>query len=124
MSSYDAYVLTESARVRLLQAFAPKFPDVIAHHVTQTYGRPELDEDQYGTSHVITVRGYVCDESLEAVVVSVDGVRQRPDGKLYHITLSLDRSKGRKPVESNQLIAAGPIQETPRVQLMSVFQRC
>jgi len=52
----------------------------------------------------IKVVGYVDDgEGLEALVVSVNGSTERPDGKIYHITWSLN--EGRKPVESNDLLA-------------------
>jgi len=40
-------------------------------------------------------------------MVEINGERKRPDGKLYHITLSLDRAKKKKPVHSNDLVAKG-----------------
>lgn len=100
--AYTAFVLSQRARAELLASFPTKFPDVICHHVTERFGVPQghpvpMDAD-------ITVIGYAHDASLEALVVEVNGVRKRKDGKVYHITLSLDRSQGRKPVESNALI--------------------
>jgi hypothetical protein len=100
---YSAYVLTDESRSRLLQAFPPKFPNVIAHHVTEYFGLPA--NSQPPKPATVRVFGYACDESLEALVVSVDGDTTRPDGKLYHITLSLDRLAGRRPVDSNTLLA-------------------
>ena len=42
---------------------------------------------------------------VQAHVVRIGGTTKRPDGSTYHITWSLDRSRGRKPVESNDVIA-------------------
>jgi hypothetical protein len=103
--AYTAFVLSQRARAELLSKFPTKFPDVICHHVTERFGVPQghpapADAD-------ITVVGYAHDASLEALVVEVNGDRGRKDGKVYHITLSLDRSQGRKPVESNALIDMG-----------------
>ncbi len=39
------------------------------------------------------------------MVVTVNGAADRPDGSTYHITWSLDRARGREPVESNEVIA-------------------
>jgi hypothetical protein len=38
------------------------------------------------------------------MVVAIDGNTDRPDGSTYHITWSLDRAKGRQPIESNDVI--------------------
>lgn len=103
--AYTAFVLSQRARAEVLSNFPPKFKDVICHHVTDRFG---VAQDFPAPSNAkVTVVGYACDDSLEAVVVEVDGDRKRKDGKVYHITLSLDKSQGRKPVESNSVIALG-----------------
>jgi hypothetical protein len=107
--SYTAHVLTKSARSKILAKFPPKFPDSIAHHITVKFGVDE-SEPIPSPAKSVKVVGYVCDDSLEALVVEVNGKALRPDGKHYHITLSLDRSKGRKPVQSNGLIQNGAVQ--------------
>jgi hypothetical protein len=101
--AYTAYLISEPSRALILQRFAPKFGDVICHHVTVRFGVPK-DEKPPPPARLCIV-GYVCDASLEALVVSVDGATTRPDGMTYHITLSLDRTQGRKPADSNALIA-------------------
>lgn len=109
--SYYAYTLTDQVRNTLLQQFQPKFPDIVAHHVTVWFGGnppPEIVE-QIDKQQLIRVVGYVADDSLEALVVEVDRNAIRPDGKRYHITWSLDRKLGRKPVDSNNLIALNQI---------------
>ena len=42
------------------------------------------------------------DESLECLVVELDGTTDRPDGSTYHITWSL--GPGRRAIESNDLL--------------------
>lgn len=103
--AYTAYVLTDASRTALLEKFPPKFPDVIAHHVTIDFGVPE-DTAAPEAARIEAV-GYAADESLEAIVVSVNGETKRPDGNVYHVTLSLDRSQKRKPADSKQLVAKG-----------------
>lgn len=110
-SMYTAYTLTEPSRTKLLQAMPPKFPDVIAHHATVQFGVPKTAEVPAPAK--LQVVGYASDESLEAAVVSVDGSTKRPDGSTYHITISLDRSLGRKPVQSNDVVKAGWTSVTP-----------
>src|SRR3546814_9902597 len=54
-------------------------------------------------------------EGLQALIVSIDGSTDRPDGSTYHITWSLDRSRGRKAVQSNDVIAERGRSEERRV---------
>ena len=61
----------------------------------------------------IKVVGYASDDSLEAVVVSINGKTQRADGSIFHITLSYQPN--RKPVQSNGLITNGWIPVKPFV---------
>lgn len=100
---YTAYKLTDMARAHLLSVFTPENPNVICHHITEKFG-VAADHPAPAPAKVVVV-GIAFDNSLECLVVEVNGQRHRPDGKSYHITLSLDRSKGRKPVESNEVIA-------------------
>ena len=101
--SYSAYVLSEAGRASLLKAFSPKHPEVIAHHVTyafpDTSPPPELS--------AVRVVGHASNDKIECVVVEVDGRVERPKGGLFHITLSLNRALGAKPVHSNNLIKEG-----------------
>jgi GNAT superfamily N-acetyltransferase/RNA:NAD 2'-phosphotransferase (TPT1/KptA family) len=119
-SSYTAYVLTDASRELLLKNFPPKFPDVIAHHVTFQFGvSKDAPEPPPAT---LVVEGYASDESLEALIVSVDGKTERPDGSTYHITLSLDRSQGRTPKDSNAVIKANgwhPVEHPFAIQVVA-----
>ena len=120
---YEALALTPESRAKLLQRFKPRFLDVIAHHVTYRFGVPESAKQPPGIGGgptPIEVVGYACDDRIEAVLVKVNGTSKRPDGKLFHITLSLDRSKGAKPVMSNDLLAAG-YTKVPPLTITGIF---
>lgn len=103
--SYEAFVLDGKSRDRLIKAFPPKYPDVLAHHITEKFGVPKPTEPvrHYGVD--VKVIGYADDGvGCEALVVEVNGKSTRKDGKVYHVTLSIDRAAGRKPVDSNTVI--------------------
>lgn len=103
---YTAYVLDAKSRRELSKHFPPKYPETVGHHVTMKFGvSKDAPKPRPAKLEVV---GYVDDgEGLEALVVAVNGKVNRPDGSLYHITWSLDRSLGRKPVHSNALVQAG-----------------
>jgi hypothetical protein len=101
---YTCYQLTKHAREKLLSRFRPQYPDVIADHITYRVGVAAGSRLPPATKDIWAI-GYVNDGSLEALVVLVNGTMIRPDGKYFHITWSLDRSSGRKPVHSNEAIA-------------------
>lgn len=101
---YQCYALTAGSRERLLEAYRPKFAKVTADHVTHNFGVP-ASEELPPEPRWIEVVGYACDDSLECVIVEVDGKLQRPDGGTYHITIS--REPHRQARESNDLIAGG-----------------
>ena len=99
--SYSAWVITESDRTRLLNAIPTVFPDVIAHHVTLKHPSktppPAAD---------IWIMGQIIDPTgVQVLIVMVEtqgalGTIRRPDEQVYHITWSIDRSAGKKPVSS------------------------
>ena len=95
--------LDDRERVSLLARFAPLFPDVVADHVTLRTGtdhRTGLPRETRGE-----IVGEVDDGAgVQALVVSIAGTTKRADGSTYHITWSLDRARGRRPVESNDVI--------------------
>jgi hypothetical protein len=96
--------LDRGDRAKLLERFAPEWPDVIADHVTlEANVRKDAVLPPQRRAEVV---GSVSDgEGLQALVVAIDGSTDRPDGSTYHITWSLDRRRGRKAVESNTVIA-------------------
>ena len=96
--------LHEADRERLLSRFAPRFPDVIGDHVTLRTGTDHITPLPRETSGEVV--GEIDDGAgVQALVVRIAGTTERGDGSTYHITWSLDRARGRQPVESNDVIA-------------------
>ena len=100
--SVIGWKLDREQRSALLGRFVPAYPDAVADHVTLEVGaeakplpRP-VDASIVGLSD--DGRG------VQAMVVTVDGTTDSPDGSTYHITWSL--SPGRKARESNDVIRA------------------
>lgn len=96
--------LDRRQRIDLLEQFPPAWPDVIADHVTlRARADPEAPLPPPVNAAIV---GSVDDGAgLQAMVVTIDGTTDRPDGSTYHITWSLDCARGRQPVESNMVIA-------------------
>ena len=93
--------LPKGERDRLLERFPPKYANVIADHVTLRVGAtPDTPLPRKAPAQVV---GRTDDgESLEALVVELDGTTHRPDGSTYHVTWSL--GPGRQARESNDVL--------------------
>lgn len=90
--------LDRSEREQLLRDHPPKYEQVVADHVTLKPGSPDLPGDVRAA-----IVGRTDDErGVEAMVVTIDGTVDRPDGSTYHITWSL--GAGRKAKESNDVL--------------------
>ena len=112
--------LARDEREVLLQRFPPKYDSAVADHVTLRVGAtPQTPLPREPQSAQIVGRA---DDgrSLECMVVKRDGTTDRPDGSTYHITWSLDRAKGVKPVDSNAVIARVGIRAVGRYQVRLV----
>jgi hypothetical protein len=77
--------LDKGGRDALLDRFLPEWPDVITDHVTLDAHAGEGDCLPEATEAQI-VGGINDGEGLQAMVVSIDGGPERPDGGTYHIT--------------------------------------
>jgi hypothetical protein len=90
--------LPKDERAQLLERFPPRYENVIADHVTLRMGGGSPPPKPHAR-----VVGRADDgDSLECLVVELDGTTDRPDGSTYHITWSL--GAGRKPIESNEVL--------------------
>ena len=97
---YSGWKISEKDREMLLGALPPLYPDVIAHHITLNM-KAALPQEA-----AVVIIGYCNDDDgVECFVVEVNGTHIRPDGNIYHITWSIDRGRGKKPVDSNKAIA-------------------
>ncbi len=86
----------------LLNLFSSAYPDVIAYHVTLSSGPDKKRPPKDTNAEVV---GQVDDGAgVQAFIVRIDGTTDRPDGSTYHITWSIDGSKGRKAHDSNDVI--------------------
>lgn len=100
-TGYNGYLLSEVGRYKLLGHIMPAHERIVAHHVTHEFGvedgllPPFVDK--------VAVTHHAWDENVQAVVVEVNGRHKRPDGSIYHITVSL--AGDAKPVSSNGLLA-------------------
>ena len=93
--------LTRDERASLLDRFPPKFENVVADHVTLRTGATA--ETPLPREVEAAIVGQADDgDSLECLVVSIDGTTDRPDGSTYHITWSL--GPGRRARESNDVL--------------------
>jgi hypothetical protein len=93
--------LPRDERERLLACFPPRYANVDADHVTLRVDPSGAEPLPHaGTAQIV---GRADDgQSLECMVVEIDGNTDRPDGSTYHITWSL--GTGRRPVESNDVL--------------------
>ena len=100
--SVIGWKLDRNAREELLQRFPPRYPETIADHVTlQSNAKTEPLPPPVDARIV----GRADDgDSLEAMVVAIEGSVDRPDGSIFHITWSLDAARGRRAKETNKLI--------------------
>ena len=96
--TYSCWLLSDHSRDVLLDTFPPEFPDVIAHHVTVK--NPSTIAPDPAS---ITVVGQIVDPTgVQVLIVEVkvnDEVVTRDD-TVFHLTWSIDRSKGKKPFSS------------------------
>lgn len=111
---YVGWLLSEPERQRLLALFEPRYPDVVAHHVTLAFG---VGEDHPLPSETQGFVAGIADDNkgVQALVIEIGGTTARPDGSTYHITWSLDRAAGAKPVDSNRVIRDLGYERVPQV---------
>ncbi|HUE80122.1 MAG TPA: hypothetical protein VMN38_10885 [Sphingomicrobium sp.] len=93
--------LPRDEREQLLERFPPNYSEVIADHVTLRVGAtPQTPLPRKPEARIV---GRADDgDSLECLVVELNGTCHRPDGSTYHITWSL--GPGRTARESNDVL--------------------
>ena len=88
-------------RATLLERFPPRYSNVIADHVTLRTGASR-HTPLPGKPDARIVGRADDGNSLECLVVELNGTTDRPDGSTYHITWSL--GPGRDARESNDVL--------------------
>jgi hypothetical protein len=102
---YSCYILTEKSKKKLFFLYPPKYPDFIGDHITEKFGIDSEKDNIPKTPKLVEVIGYIDNEDgIEGFLVEINGNSQRPSGGKYHLTWSIDRSKGYKPVSTNDYI--------------------
>ena len=100
--SVIGWKLDRAQRAELLERFPPRYSDADADHVTL---KTDAKSDPLPFEVEAAIVGHADDrDSLECMVVTVDGTTDRPDGSTFHITWSLDKAKGREARESNDVL--------------------
>jgi hypothetical protein len=100
-SFYVGWLVDPQDRARLLERFAAKYPQVVAHHVTLKVGDRGMRLPTETSGEIV---GEADDgQGVQALVVRIGGTTDRPDGSTFHITWSL--GPGRQAKESNDVIA-------------------
>ncbi|HET7817106.1 MAG TPA: hypothetical protein VFK58_05965 [Sphingomicrobium sp.] len=98
--SVIGWLLDEGDREKLLRQFPPRYEKTVAHHVTL---KTDAEKDPLPPQVKAEVVGRTDDgKGVEAMVVTIDGTADRPDGSTYHITWSL--ADGRRARESNDVL--------------------
>ena len=100
--SVIGWKLDRLQRAELLERFPPRYRDAIADHVTL---KSNSQRDELPGPVASAIVGRADDgDSLECMVVTINGTIDRPDGSTFHITWSLDKSKDRQARESNDVL--------------------
>jgi hypothetical protein len=98
--SVIGWLLAEDDRAKLLEQFPPRFQKTVAHHVTL---KTDAEQDPLPPAVKAQIVGRTDDEKgVEAMIMTIDGTTDRPDGSTYHITWSL--ADGRRARESNDVL--------------------
>jgi hypothetical protein len=94
----SGWKLDRTEREQLLKDHPPRYDQAIADHVTLEVGGKSLPGEVKASIVGRTDDG----AGVEAMVVTIDGSVDRPDGSTYHITWSL--ADGRSARESNDVL--------------------
>jgi len=98
--SVIGWTLDQEERAELLERFPPRFAKAVAHHVTLATDAEQRDLPPDVRAAIV---GRTDDgQGVEAMVVTIDGETDRPDGSTFHITWSL--GEGRRARESNDVL--------------------
>lgn len=112
---YTCYVVDGDSRARLLDLIPPKYADVIAHHITVRFG-VSSDAAPPDMPSSVCVTGVADDgRAIQGLRVAIDGSTVRDDGRIYHITWSIDRSQGARPVDTNRVMPTA--QDLPPINI-------
>ena len=100
---YVGWALDLEERAALMLLFPPTHPRVIAHHITAAVGAAAWKRTlEPARGYVV---GYVDRDGIQALVVLVDFQERALDGRLFHITWSIDSDKS--SADTNTVLDGG-----------------
>ena len=109
---YNGYEIEEGSRRKLLALFPPQYPNLLGHHITEKFGVKDGSVPEQPKQ--VLVIGYINNGvDVEGFLVDIDGRVDRPSGGKYHITWSIDRIKGAKPVHTNKYVDHARLLNSP-----------
>ena len=109
-SGFFQLEISAESRILLLKTFPPKYSSVFAEHIT--VGSGKSDEPPLMPQNAVVIGVADDGKGLQALVIKADGSLERPDGKMYHVTLSLD-PEGMAPKEFDVTAKPGKEKERP-----------
>jgi hypothetical protein len=92
-------------RCLLICQYKLALTEVIAHHITFRF--PDSAPPPAVREALVVGHRFDTERGIECLVVEIDGESARPNGGTFHITFSLDRDRGAKPVHSNTILKSG-----------------
>lgn len=99
---YNSLLLTQESKEKLKRKFPGIHPNHFGEHITLEF-EPKYMPENIGDEVVVDVIGHACDDSGEAVAVSLTTIRSQ--NETAHITISMN--DGIKPSYSNALLTKG-----------------
>lgn len=100
---YTGYEISKRSRELLHKKYPPQYETFLGHHITEKFGVPD-DHPPPDNPGKVFVIAKLEGEGIEGFLVSLGGQIDRPGGGRYHLTWSLDKTKGVKPVDTNKLV--------------------
>lgn len=116
---YTGWDLSILSVMTIKRSFKTVHPDFIGTHITYMFGKDSEVPDDAD----IFIVGQCVTDDIQCFVVEVDGSTKRPDGKIYHITWSIDKSKGAAPVKSNAALASVGYETIPEKIKIRAYPR-
>ena len=105
-----AYSSFSVIKEQVINIVTPMHCNIFAHHVTHQFGIPN-DTAPPAMPESVRVVGLANDDKVQTLVVEINGSIRRPDGGIYHLTVST--AEGIKPFASNKLLENGWKKITP-----------
>lgn len=118
---YSAYLIDDVERAMLKVLYPPKHDTFIGHHITEKFGiKP--DDVVPNDPQNVNIIGYFSNNLVEFFTVEINGNTDRKNGGKYHLTWSINKDKGAKPVDSNTYVDyAEPISPIPLTKCVAAI---